>query len=49
MTHPRLATIELPDFGLPEECPELPVEIYPARLERLRERAERRGYDRLVV
>ena len=49
MTHPRLATIELPDFGLPDECPELPVEIYPARLERLRERAERRGYDRLVV
>jgi hypothetical protein len=45
----RLATIDLPDFGMPAAMPELPPELYAARLERLRERMEGRGYDRLVV
>jgi hypothetical protein len=45
----RLVEVDLPDFGMPSVVPELPAAIYPDRLERLRERAERRGYDRLVV
>jgi hypothetical protein len=45
----RLASIDLPDFGPPGPRPELPAALYPARLERLRERAEAAGYDRLVV
>jgi hypothetical protein len=49
MTRARLADIELPDFGMPGAAPELPATIYPERLERLRERMETRGYDRLVV
>lgn len=39
----------MPDFGAPVERPELPAELYVARLERLRERMEACGYDRLVV
>jgi len=46
---PRLAEIELPEFGMPDAMPEIPPATYAARLERLRERADRRGYDRLVV
>jgi Xaa-Pro aminopeptidase len=46
---PRLAEIELPDFGPAGTSPELPAGLYAARLERLRERMERRGYHRLVV
>ena len=49
MTSARLATLELPDFGMPEAGPELPASTYPARLARLRERAADRGYDRLVI
>ena len=45
----RLAHLELPDFGRSEEAPRLPEAIYPARLERLRERMAARSYDRLVV
>lgn len=45
----RLATIDLPDFGMPDAAPELPPSLYAARLERLRERMAARGYDRLVV
>ena len=44
-----LADVELPDFGMPATEPLLPPSIYAARLERLRDRMERRGYDRLVV
>src|SRR5439155_24981295 len=40
---------DLPDFGRSDERPVLPVEVYAARLEALRGRAERDGYDRLVV
>jgi Xaa-Pro aminopeptidase len=49
MTAPRLAPIGLPDFGMPAAEPTLPPSLYAARLERLRERAESRGFDRLVV
>ena len=49
MLRARLADIELPDFGLAETEPQVPAAVYATRVERLRERAERRGYDRLVV
>ena len=49
MTTARLAIIELPDFGMPEVRPEVPAATYALRLGALRERADRRGYDRLVV
>ena len=49
MTTARLARIGLPDFDVPAARPELPAALYPARIARLRERAERRGYDRLVL
>ena len=45
----RLAEVDLPDFGMPDTSPELPPSLYAARLERLRERMETLGYDRLVV
>ena len=45
----RLATIGLPDIGMPEAMPGLPASLYPARLAALRERARSRGYDRLVL
>ena len=46
---PRLREIDLPEFGMPAVMPELPPATYTARLERLRERADARAYDRLVV
>jgi hypothetical protein len=49
MTTPRLAEVALPDFGVPDERPLIPAATYAARLEALRDRAEARGYDRLVV
>jgi hypothetical protein len=49
MTRARLAEITLPDFGMPAAMPSIPPALYAARLERLRERAAARGYDRLVV
>ncbi len=45
----RLDKIDLPDFGMPEDRPQLGPGIFEARLARLRERARERGYDRLVV
>jgi Xaa-Pro aminopeptidase len=45
----RLTEVELPDFGMPEAMPELPSDVYAARLARLRERANSRRYDRLVI
>jgi Xaa-Pro aminopeptidase len=45
----RLADVELPDFGTADVEPVIPPAVYGARLERLRERAAARGYDRLVV
>jgi Xaa-Pro aminopeptidase len=49
VTKARVASIDLPDFGMPDASPELPPSLYLERLDRLRDRAERRGYDRLVV
>jgi hypothetical protein len=49
MARARLARIDLPDFGMPEAEPEIPAPLFAARLARLRERAEARGYDRVVV
>ena len=46
---PRLAEIDLPEFGMPDAMPEIPTATYASRLARLRERADARGYDRLVV
>jgi hypothetical protein len=49
-TKSRLVEIQLPDFGRPEEDrPDIPVATYGRRLEALRERADRYGYDHLVV
>jgi len=39
----------LPDFGMPARMPELPAELYVARVEQARERARARGYDVLIV
>ena len=49
MATARLARIDLPDFGPRGPAPEIPLDLYAARLEQLRERADRRGYERLVV
>ncbi len=49
MTTVRLDTVDLPDFGMPGERPDLPAETYARRVEQLRARADERGYDRLVV
>jgi hypothetical protein len=50
MATARLSRIDLPDFGRPDEDrPEIPVATYGRRLEVLRERADRRGHDYLIV
>lgn len=51
MTRARahLETIDLPEFGMPSALPELPAQLYAARLERARARAAEHGYDTLVV
>jgi len=41
--------MELPDFGMPDEAPELPASLYATRLERFRARANEAGFGRLVV
>jgi len=49
VTRAQLAAIELPEFGMPDEAPELPASLYATRLERLRARAKEAGFGRLVV
>jgi hypothetical protein len=49
VTGPRLAEIALPDFGMPDESPEIPAPLYADRLQRLRARADEAGHDVLVV
>ena len=49
VTRARLAAIDLPDFGMPDEAPEIPARLYAERLERLRARAREAGLDPLVV
>jgi Xaa-Pro aminopeptidase len=46
---PRLDEVALPDFGPPEPAPEIPASTHATRLERLRERMDARGLDRLVI
>ena len=48
-TRAHLAQIGLPDFGMPDAMPEISDATYAKRLERLLERMDARGYDRLVV
>ncbi|HEY5890672.1 MAG TPA: hypothetical protein VIW94_08240 [Acidimicrobiia bacterium] len=45
----RLGDVELPDFGMPVQVPQLPSSIYADRMRRFRERAFENGYDVLVV
>ncbi len=49
MTTPRVAKVDLPEFGMPDEMPQIPDVIYRDRLARLHRRGRKRGYDRLVV
>ncbi len=49
MTTPLLREVTLPDFGMPSGMPDIPADVYASRLEGLRERADARGYDRVVV
>ena len=49
MKKARLATIDLPDFGMPQVRPEIPLHIYRERMARLLERAGRAGFDRIAV
>ena len=49
MARSTLVEVDLPAFGMPASTPRLPDSIFSARLQRLRERAEGRGYDRLVI
>lgn len=49
MTRARLATIELPEFGVPDEMPQVLTATYARRIDGLRERSDARGYDYLAV
>ncbi|MDJ0954458.1 MAG: aminopeptidase P family N-terminal domain-containing protein [Acidimicrobiia bacterium] len=49
MRSPRLATVELPEFGLPEAMPVLPDRLYRERMARLSDAMARAGYERLLV
>ena len=49
MSKARVAALELPDFGMPDFTPELPVAVYQDRIEGLRARARARAFDRIVV
>ena len=49
MVKARLVEVSLPEFGMPDVRPEIPPKLYEARVERLRERAESAGFDRVVV
>ena len=46
---PRLAEVQLPAFGMPDMMPDIAPATHAARLDRLRERMERAGVDRLLV
>ena len=45
----RLADVVLPDFGMPDREPVIPPAVHAARLARLRERGDERGYTHLLV
>jgi Xaa-Pro aminopeptidase len=46
---PQLTDVHVPDFGMPVAMPEIPAALYAERLARLRERADARGIDRVVI
>ncbi|HEY7584474.1 MAG TPA: hypothetical protein VIB78_12760 [Acidimicrobiia bacterium] len=45
----HLGPVDLPDFGMPSQLPDLPEELYASRLRCLDELAAERGYDRVIV
>lgn len=45
----RLAELDLPDFGSPEEVPVIPEPVYRNRLRELQARADAHGYDVVIV
>ena len=45
----RLKTVRLPEFGMPQDCPELPAGVYRRQLNRLRARLRESALDVLVV
>jgi Creatinase/Prolidase N-terminal domain len=45
----RLGPVALPDFGMPSAQPVIPSSVHEARLDALRDRASRLGYDHVVV
>ncbi len=50
MSHsPRLAEIDLPEFGEPTVEPQIPPETYRGRLDNLLQRAKQQGKDAIVV
>ncbi len=49
MRKSRLTRIDLPEFGMPDSRPEIGLDVYSARFERLREKADGHGFDRLLV
>jgi Xaa-Pro aminopeptidase len=49
MVRAKLAEVALPRLGASAEAPALPASLFPARIERLRERAAERGHDNLIV
>ncbi len=49
MRKARLAEVKLPDFGMPDEMPELSPELYAHRLSRLRAAVASSGLDALVI
>jgi hypothetical protein len=44
-----LREIAVPAFGAPDAMPEMPTAVYASRLASLRERADARGHDRLLI
>ena len=49
MMRARVTPLDLPDFGMPDERPEIPASTYRTRLVMLRARGRERGFDRLVI
>jgi Creatinase/Prolidase N-terminal domain len=49
MKLPRLQEVELPEFGVPEICPELPRSLYHARFDAFVAAKTKAGFDAIVV
>lgn len=48
-TNAHLTTVDLPDFGMPTATPQLPADVYAVRVDAARRRAQKRGFDTLVI